>query len=335
MSAVTQWFGPRPGWSAAVERSTVVTVTSLLAAASLAGCHRPPPAPPAVAIFGADRILAPELAAELERVRIESDGETRLEGSDFAAVRSGVLKDLVDHRLLLGEAVRAGITVSTAELDDALAQRRALAPPGDTPKDGLSPDQLRARLREQILIDRFLLREVAARVAIGPDDAMNYYKAHPDEFRHGEQVRVSQILIPRRDGGDTTAMAQAQALRKEIGRGGDFAKLARQHSDAPEARLGGDLGWFGRGMMPPEFDPVCFGLRKGQISDVVESPYGLHIFKLVDRREASAQPFADVEHGIEQKLQRAAVEKAEAAYLEKLRQKAGVKLIDSEVGKVM
>jgi peptidyl-prolyl cis-trans isomerase C len=86
--------------------------------------------------------------------------------------------------------------------------------------------------------------------------------------------------------------------------------------------------------MPPEFD-VCFQLKKGQISDVIETQYGFHIFKLVEKRDSGNTPFTEVERAIELKLKRAAVERAQTAYLDRLRQKAGVKIIDAEVEKVM
>jgi peptidyl-prolyl cis-trans isomerase C/foldase protein PrsA len=322
--------GGRPGGLRAAVPAGVLIACTLAGA-----CHRPAPGPPAVAFVGSDRILAPELAAELERVRVESEAEVKLDGEKLAAVRRGVLDELVDRKLLLAEAVRAGITVSDKEIEQALALRQGAVLPGAPTRESLSPEQLRIRTRDQLLIDRFLLREVAARVAVGPDDAQNYYNAHPDEFRRSEQVRVSQILIDRKGPSDVDAMQQAQALRAEIGRGGDFARLAREHSSAPEARLGGDLGWFGHGSMPPEIEKACFALKRGQISEVVESPYGLHIFKLVDRRDAAQIPFAEAERSIEQKLQRAAVEKAETSFLEKLRQKVGVRVVEAEVQKVM
>ncbi len=302
---------------------------------TLTACHRASLGPPPVAILGEDRILAPELKEELDRTRLESDAEARLDGPGFSAVRQAVLNEMVDHRLLLAEAKRSGLSVSDKELDAALAQRRAVALPGEPSPHALAPDELRRRTREQLLIDRFLLREVASRVAVGPNDAEQYYREHPDEFHRGEQIRVSQIVVPRRDTGDTAAMQQIQALRAQLLRGDDFAKTARLHSAAPEADRGGDLGWFARGTMPPEFDQACFPLRKGQISEVVESPYGLHLFKLVDRRDASVVAFAEARVPIEQKLQRAAVEKAETAYIEKLRDRVGVRIIETEVRKVL
>ena len=87
--------------------------------------------------------------------------------------------------------------------------------------------------------------------------------------------------------------------------------------------------------MPPEVEQACFALKKGAISGVVQSPYGLHIFKLIDRRDAAEIPLPEAERTIQQKLERAAVEKAEAAYIEKLRQKAGVRIVQSELDKVM
>jgi parvulin-like peptidyl-prolyl isomerase len=303
----------------------------------LVACHRPPQGPPTVATFGQEKILATDLKSELDRIRIESEQEVKLEGDKLAALRRAVLRDLIDHRLLLAEATKAGVTVTDRELDDYIAQRQASELKPETAAaqaEALSADAFRSRIRERLVIERFLIREVAARVALRPDEAREYYDAHPDEFRRTEQVRVSQILVPKKEANDIAAKKQAESLKVELNRK-DFARLAREQSAAPEADKDGDLGWFGHGQMPPEFEDACFKLKKGQVSDVVETSWGFHIFKLVDRRDETQVPFPEVEGKIELQLKREAVSKAQTAYLEKLRQRAGVQIVDAEVDKVM
>lgn len=310
------------------------TAVCLALVGALVACRRPPAGPPAVALVGADRILASDLKSELDHIRAESEEEVKLDPEKAASLRHAVLSDLIDRHLLLAEAARLNISVTDREVDEVIAQRKADRLKDATAEpDPLTADVVRARTKDQLTIERLLLREVAARVALGPDDTKNYYDQHPEEFKLGEEIRVSQIVVLKRDPVDLEAKKQADALRVMLNRT-DFAKLAREQSAGPEAVKGGDLGWFGHGMMPPEFD-VCFQLHKGQISSVIETQYGFHIFKLMDRRDGQVLPFNDVEHRIALKLQRAAVEKAQVAYVERLRQKAGVKIIDAEVERVL
>jgi peptidyl-prolyl cis-trans isomerase C/foldase protein PrsA len=313
-------------------RSGAAVVFLLLVVA----CHRPQQGPPAVAIFGQEKILATDLKSELDRIRIESEQEVKLEGESLAALRRAVLSDLIDHRLLLAEATKAGVTVSDRELDEYVQRQNSEVKPetAAAQAEALSPEAFRNRVRERLVIERFLIREVAARVALRPEEARAYYDAHPDEFKRSEQVRVSQILVPKREANDVEAKKQADALKVMLNRN-DFAKLAREQSAAPEAIRGGDLGWFGQGQMPPEFEEACFKLKKGQISDVVETSWGYHLFKLVDRRDGAKVPFPEAERKIELQLKREAVSKAQTAFLEKLRQRAGVQIVDTEVDKVL
>jgi parvulin-like peptidyl-prolyl isomerase len=246
----------------------------------------------------------------------------KLQGEELAAFRRAVLESMIERRLLLAEAGRLQLSVTDREVDEALARRHGEG----VPKNPEELARLRAVTRDQLLSDRALLREVVARVAIPPAEVKAFYEAHLEEFARGEQVRALQLVVPTRP--------DAEALRKELVRGTEFEKLAREQSTSPDARAGGDLGWFERGRMPPQFDEACFGLRKGQLSEVVETPYGFHLFKLVDRRAASVAPFATVEAAIELRLRRDAIARAQAAWLDRLRAASDVRIVDEELEKV-
>lgn len=312
----------------------------LVALVALAACRQEEPAPPVVARVADEPILAEALARELARTRAESAAagapdEGALDEAPSAGAASEadrdtlkrtVLESMIERRLLLQEARRLGLGVVEHEVEAALARRHEAL--GGVEDAAFSPEDdaaLRERTRDQILIERLLLREVAARVALGPDEARAWYDAHQDQFRSDEEVRASHVLVATRE--------EAEAVRREAVRGQDFARLASERSQSPDSLTGGDLGFFVRGAMPEAFD-VCFSLRKGEVSDVVESAYGFHVFKVTDRRDGRVIPFADVEEQLELKLRRDAVEDAQVAYARRLREKAGVVVFDDVLAQV-
>lgn len=304
---------------------------------ALGGCHRPPALPPAVAFVGHQAIRAPELEAELDLARRDlvprrdpSEPAVAPGPQELHVLRRTVLDELIDRRLLLAQARQAGITVTAAEVDQALAARRESSSQTAATKGNDPPEPASARLRklthDELVIDRFLVRQVAARVAVTPDEERSYYDAHPDAFTRPEEVRCSQIFVARRE--------DAQALKLQLARGADFASLAKAQSTSSDRTRGGDLGWFGHGQMPPELEQACFALQKGQTSDVVRSPYGFHLLRQTGRRPAALLPFAQVEEQLHLLLTRERVAQAEHDYIEKLRREAGVSLVEAEIDKV-
>ena len=115
--------------------------------------------------------------------------------------------------------------------------------------------------------------------------------------------------------------------------GADFQVLAQEVSIAPERAQGGDLGWFGTGQMPAEFDKVVFALPVGTFSDVVKTPYGFHVFRVAERREAARGSFADVRGVIEASLRDRRLEREYAKWITGLREKADISINETLLGK--
>jgi len=152
-----------------------------------------------------------------------------------------------------------------------------------------------------VLVDRNLMRD---RVEIPQDELRAYYKDHASEFTTDEQVRASHILL--RTGGERSveeAKTELAAIRARIEAGEDFAQVARQTSEDPgSAQRGGDLDFFGRGAMVPQFEEAAFNAQVGDLVGPVESPFGVHLIKVTDRREAGERPFDEVKDQIRFKL---------------------------------
>lgn len=143
-----------------------------------------------------------------------------------------------------------------------------------------------------VLIDPQKLRE---RVTVTPRDVESYYNVNIDQFSTGEQVRASHILIKTDTRSEADAQKRAQEVLDKVRAGGDFAELAKQYSeDEGSGAKGGDLDFFPRGRMVPEFDQVAFSMQPGIVSDLVKTQFGFHIIKLMERKASTVQPLEAV-----------------------------------------
>jgi peptidyl-prolyl cis-trans isomerase D len=167
------------------------------------------------------------------------------------------------------DSFRPQVTVSDAEIASHF----------DAHKDEFKiPEK---RKIKYLLIDIDALR---IRIVVPPADIEQAYNSNSQQYETPEQVRASHILLKTEGKDDAAVKARAEELLKKAKAGADFAELAKANSeDEASAKNGGDLDYFGRGRMVPEFDQVAFALQPGQISDVVKTQHGYHIIKSVDR----------------------------------------------------
>ena len=152
-----------------------------------------------------------------------------------------------------------------------------------------------------LLIDRDQLR---SRVTISPQDIDSYYNTNIQQFQTPEQVRASHILL-KTDGKDEAAVRkQAEDVLKQAkAPGADFAALAKKYSEDDGSKAnGGDLDYFGKGRMVPEFEQAAFAMQPGQISDLVKSQFGFHIIKVVDKKAAGTRTLDEARAQIQETL---------------------------------
>jgi peptidyl-prolyl cis-trans isomerase D len=133
-----------------------------------------------------------------------------------------------------------------------------------------------------------------------------YERGRATRFNQPEQIRASHILFRIEPGADEAAVARIERQAREVlGRaraGEDFAALARRHSQDSSAAGGGDLNFFGRGQMVPEFEEAAFALPVGGVSDLVRTPYGFHIIRVTDRRAARAIPLEEARESLREEV---------------------------------
>jgi parvulin-like peptidyl-prolyl isomerase len=236
------------------------------------------------------------------------------------ALKRRVLEELIARRLLLQEADRRGVSPPP----EAVEQRLAELSQGYTPNDyeamlkeqGLSPEFFRARVTEDLTIELLMEKALGEPKTPKPAEVEAYYQEHVSEMHRPVRARALHLVV--------TTAEEAGKLRESVLKGADFAELARRHSIGPEAVKDGELGWRSPGEMPEAFDEAIFALQPGQVSPVVSSPYGFHLFKLLEVRESGVPSLEEARPAIIARLKNEAREAQQRLWLEGLQAKADI-----------
>lgn len=209
------------------------------------------------------------------------------------------LYDLVDEELLFEEA-----------------NRRRL-------QDKSEVKELLFEAKKKILVSKLIDMEINKNLSVSGDELENYYKSHQDEFVEPERLRASHILV--------SDMDAAKEILKDIKNGRDFAELAREKSIDPSNINGGDIGYFTKGQMIPDFEDACFKLKPGEISDIVKTSIGFHIIKLTDRIPAKHKSFEQVKEDTRDALLTRHRKSNFDSLMESLRKSARIKIYDEKL----
>jgi peptidyl-prolyl cis-trans isomerase C len=218
-------------------------------------------------------------------------------------VYRSVLDELVGLHMLSQESRARKFEVADADLDTQMAAIRQNFPTEEAYQQGLmlrslTVEHLRAQTRMGMQAQKLIEQEVNAKVAVQDADVDAFYKQNIDRFKEGESIHASHILISAPENAEPktkdAARAKAQQILKDIKAGKDFATLAKAQSQDPgSAEKGGDLGFFPKGAMTPTFETAAFQLKIGAVSNVVETPFGFHIIKVLEKRAARTVPLAE------------------------------------------
>lgn len=248
------------------------------------------------------------------QVRMELMGNASALGDeDRVRIRKEFLNELIDERILLARARALGLSVSTEELNKKLEEIKADYPEGLEKIFPKSRDfkSWKEDLKKRVLLEKLVDKDVNSKVTVTDAEALAHFKANKKYRRSEERVRLSQILLPDRE--------SAEEVMKILNEGADFAALAKEVSSGPESSRGGDMGYFTRGVLPENMDESVFALRSGQISGIVESPYGFHIFKVEKREKAGKTDYPAVKERVIADLRRQKEDAEYRSWLDRLR----------------
>ncbi len=243
------------------------------------------------------------------------------------------LRDLIDQSLLAQRGKDMGLSVEAdviKQLDQIRVQNKL--PDMDAleravTQEGLNWDDFKNNIRNKILTQQVIQREVGSHINIGRDDAMKYYDAHKNDFVKPEEVALRAIELStegKKESEIADQKKKAEELLKRINDGEDFAVLAKRFSDGSTAQQGGFLGVYKRGELSKEIEDKVFSMKKNQLTDVIETKQGFLILQVLERYEAGVQPYEKVENEIMDKLYSERMEPALRDYLKTLREQSYV-----------
>ncbi len=246
-----------------------------------------------VAVVNNDVVTKIDLEREVSIARqtLRRQG-TALPAGDM--LEKQMLERLVAKSVLTQQARQSGIRVSEGDVDVAVERIAAenkisvAALRAAVEQDGIPFDRFREDLRGEILLARLRDREVESRVTVTDAEIQSFVRAQDAQPEKIDEYNLAHIVVqvPERASPDELALrrARAEEALRQVRAGTDFRQVAASYSDAPDALQGGEMGWRSPGRLPTLFVEALGKVKVGEVSDIVRSPAGFHILKLIDKR---------------------------------------------------
>ena len=284
-----------------------------------------------------------------EVIRLKAQAAARNQNippQQMPMVERSVLERLIQVQLLRAKATDADVAAGKALAEKRLADAEArLGSEEELNKQlrvmGVTRDEVLGEWTDTAIAESVLKREL--NVHVTEADAKQFYEDNPARFEQPEMVRVAHILLVTNDPKTGTELSDEQkaAKRKQMEdilkrarAGEDFAKLVEEYSEDPGSKDKGGEYKFPRGQMVPEFEAVAFSLNTNQISDIVTTRYGYHIIKLLEKIPARKLEFSTVSTNLLEALTGQALQKQLPDYTAKLKEEAGVKILDEKLNAI-
>jgi peptidyl-prolyl cis-trans isomerase SurA len=254
--------------------------------------------------------------------------------TEFKDQQKDLLRGLIDQSLMVQRAKDMGISVESdviKRLDEVRVQNHMnsleeleKAVEGS----GLAWEDYKTTIRNGLLTQEVVRREVGSHINIGNDEVKKYYDAHPQEFTRPEQVVLSEIFLSTEGKSPEeieSVQKKAEDLRNRVMKGDEFSEIAKRYSEGSTAKdRGGELGTFPKGELDQKLEEVVFKMDKGQITDVIQTKTGFEILKVENHFQAGLQPMDKVENEIMNRLYMQKMEPQMRDYLGKLREESYV-----------
>jgi hypothetical protein len=284
-----------------LRRGTLLPIAVLLAL-SATSCTRSPTAAKELVLAKVNNepISLKEFLVNFQQLKGEQDEISQKNPKLLEQLKTRALNEVIIISLLRQEASKRKLRIAKEEVEGRLANWKEGYPPGGFEemlrKQNTTEDFLKKRIEDQLLIEKITSELFASETRVADEEMNTYYKAHQEDFTRSERVHVMQILVPTRP--------EAEKIRQEVVAAKiTFESAARQYSQSPDASKGGDLGFFARNEKITAFNEA-FTLPVGTISKPIQSPYGFHLLKTIDKEPAKKLNFNEAKSDIVKALKR-------------------------------
>lgn len=286
-----------------------------------------------VALVNGSIITRADYDRELKRAK-QVYGMGRPMGADMLSeVKKKALENLIERELLYQESQKREVKVDPAALGQQLDGLKKRFPNEEDflkslNKMGLTEASLKSEFRRALAVQQLIEDEIVQKVTVPEKDVQAYYDKNQKLFKQPERVRASHILISVDSKASKAKKAEAREkidkIQAKLKKGEDFSALAKEFSQCPSSAKGGDLGYFAKGQMVKPFEEAAFALKPGEVSNVVETRFGYHLIKLVDKKPAATLSYQDAKGRIEQQIKRQKVNDEVGQYVAQLKDKAKI-----------
>ncbi|MFQ5951969.1 MAG: peptidylprolyl isomerase [Candidatus Omnitrophota bacterium] len=218
-----------------------------------------------------------------------------------------LLEQMINTKLIISLAKEEKIEVDEAQLNTKLERIKSYYVSEDEFLHALSAKgtnltEFEREMREQMLGQGLVDKEVASKIVITPADTRDLYEKNKHQLKHPTRAKVRGIMVRKTDETGKSARGKIKGIASDLKKGRKFEKLALEKSEGPYAGEGGDMGYVAPGQMLPKIDEVIFSMKKGEVSDIVETDIGYHLFKIEDIEEGRTAEFAEVSDFLREQL---------------------------------
>ena len=254
----------------------------------------------------------------------------------YTALKRQVLDILINQELMWQEAQKKNVIATPQQVENAREQIIIALSSRETYRDrlrqtGFTEESYTEDLKKRLSASLLIQREISPTVSVSDREVHEFYAANYARFKTPEQIHARHILIKVKPDANEAAKEVARkrinAILAKAKAGEDFAELAEKHSEGPSGPRGGDLGFFSRGQMVPRFEEAAFALKPGEISNVVQTRFGVHIIKVDEHRAAAIVSEKDASAQIRQYLVQTKTQQAVAEWTTKLREQGKVEIL--------
>ena len=287
-----------------------------------------------VAIVNGTVITGEEFNRELSPIkqRLSQHGQ-KISPEQLEGIRNEILDNLINLELLFQESRNNVIKVEKEAVDSQMKLLKQKFSNDTEFKNflselNLSESALKLKIKKGIAIQKLIETQIADKIKISDEESKVFYDKNPDLFKQPEQIKASHILIKVEPGADEMKKSEAKQkiknIQQKLNKGEDFATLAKEFSEGPSKNNGGDLGYFQRGQMVKPFEDVAFALKTEEVSDIVETQFGYHIIKVIDKKPEKTIAYENVKDDLAQHLKQEKTNQEVKIYIQKLREKSKI-----------